>query len=124
MNTFAPPVFVVYRRYLSAIGSLFAGLSVALAAYAVHAASAGEQGRLLQAALIAFTHGLALTVLAPMTQRPGGLLSLLMLLLGVFLFSGSLLAASMLGVSPMLAPYGGALLISGWLLHAYERLRG
>lgn len=118
------PVFVVYRRYLAAIGSLLAGLSVALSAYAMHAAAASDQERLLQAAIFAFLHGLALTALAPLAQRPTGLLALAMLLGGVFLFSGSLLAAALMGLEPALAPFGGSLLIAGWLLHAYDRLRG
>lgn len=124
MNTHGTPSFVVYRRYLAAIGSLLAGLSVALSAYAMHAAAPSAQGRMLQAAVFAFAHGLALTALAPLAQRPTGLLALVMLLVGVFLFSGSLLAAALLGLSPMLAPFGGGLMIAGWLLHAYDRLRG
>ena len=116
MNASGTPTFVVYRRYLAAIGSLLAGLSVALSAYAMHAAEPAAQGRLLQAAVFGFAHGLA--------QRPVGLLALAMLLAGVFLFCGSLLAAALLALSPMLAPFGGALMIAGWLLHAYDRLRG
>lgn len=117
------PFVVVYRRYLASIGSLVAGLSVALAAYAMHAADPAAQGRLLQAAVFAFAHGLALTALAPLAQRPLALLALVMLLLGVFLFCGSLLAAALLGLAPALAPFGGTLMISGWLLHACDRLR-
>jgi uncharacterized membrane protein YgdD (TMEM256/DUF423 family) len=124
MNAHGTPAFVVLRRYLAAIGSLLAGLSVALSAYAMHAAAPDAQGRMLQAAVFAFAHGLALTALAPLAQRPTGLLALAMLLAGAFLFCGSLLAAALLGLSPMLAPFGGALMIAGWLLHAYDRLRG
>lgn len=124
MNAHGTPAFVVLRRYLAAIGSLLAGLSVALSAYAMHAAAPAAQGRMLQAAVFAFAHGLALTALAPLAQRPTGLLALAMLLAGAFLFCGSLLAAALLGLSPMLAPFGGALMIAGWLLHAYDRLRG
>ena len=124
MNAHGTPAFVVLRRYLAAIGSLLAGLSVALSAYAMHAAEPAAQGRMLQAAVFAFAHGLALTALAPLAQRPTGLLALAMLLAGAFLFCGSLLAAALLGLSPMLAPFGGALMIAGWLLHAYDRLRG
>ncbi|QNN47338.1 DUF423 domain-containing protein [Thermomonas brevis] len=124
MNAHGTPAFVVLRRYLAAIGSLLAGLSVALSAYAMHAAEPAAQGRMLQAAVFAFAHGLALTALAPLAQRLAGLLALAMLLAGAFLFCGSLLAAALLGLSPMLAPFGGALMIAGWLLHAYDRLRG
>lgn len=124
MSTPQTPSFVVHRRYLAAIGSLLAGLAVALAAYAMHAAVPGARAHLLQAAIFAFAHGVALAALAPLVQRPGGLLALALLLAGVFLFCGSLLASALLGLAPALAPFGGALLISGWLLHAYDRLRG
>ena len=124
MNSHGAPAFVVYRRYLGAIGSLLAALAVALSAYAMHAAAPDAQARLLQAAVFAFAHGVALTALAPLAQRPAGLLALAMLLGGVFLFCGSLLAVVVLGLAPTLAPFGGALMISGWLLHAYDRLRG
>ena len=124
MNRHGAPALVVYRRYIAAIGSLLAGLAVALSAYAMHAAEAAAQARLLQAAIFAFAHGVALTALAPLAQRPTGLLALAMLLGGVFLFSGSLLAAAMLGLPSTLAPFGGALMIGGWLLHAFDRLLG
>ena len=87
MNSLSTPSFVVYRRYLAAIGSLMAGLSVAMSAYAFHAAAPDASARLLQAAVFAFLHGLALTALAPLAQRPTSLLALAMLLLGVLLFS-------------------------------------
>lgn len=124
MNSHGTPAFVVYRRYLAAVGSLLAALAVALSAYAMHAAGPETQARLLQAAIFAFAHGVALTALAPLAQRPTGLLALAMLLGGALLFSGSLLAAAMLGLPSTLAPFGGALMIGGWLLHAYVRLRG
>ena len=123
MNASAAPSFVVLRRYLAAIGSVLAALAVALSAYAMHAAAPETQARLLQAAIFAFAHGVALSALAPLAQRPAGLLALAMLLAGAFLFCGSLMAAALLGLPPLLAPFGGALMISGWLLHAYDRLR-
>ena len=61
MPSHGAPAFVVYRRYLGAIGSLLAALAVALSAYAMHAAAPGAQARLLQAAVFAFAHGVALT---------------------------------------------------------------
>ena len=63
MNSHGAPAFVVYRRYLGAIGSLLAALAVALSAYAMHAAAPEAQARLLQAAVFAFAHGVALTAL-------------------------------------------------------------
>jgi uncharacterized membrane protein YgdD (TMEM256/DUF423 family) len=38
------------------------------------------------------------------------------LLGGVLLFSGSLAAEALYGLRPRLAPFGGMLLIGGWLL--------
>ena len=124
MHTIRTPHFVLYRRYLAAIGSLLAGVSVAMCAYAFHAATPEASPRLLQAAVFAFLHGFALTALAPLAQRPTALLAMSMLLLGVLLFCGSLIAAALLGLTPALAPLGGGLVISGWLLHAYDRSRG
>ena len=57
-------------------------------------------------------------------MNESALLAMSMLLLGVLLFCGSLIAAALLGLTPALAPLGGGLVISGWLLHAYDRLRG
>ena len=124
MRPHGAPALVVYRRYLAAIGSLLAALAVGLSAYAMHAAAPEAQPRLLQAAVFGFAHGVALTALAPLAQRPTGLLALAMLLVGMLLFCGSLLAVVVLALPPTLAPFGGALMISGWLLHAYDRLRG
>ena len=46
MNASVVPRFIVYRRLLGAIGSVLAGLAVALSAYAMHAASPEAQLRL------------------------------------------------------------------------------
>ena len=49
------------------------------------------------------------------------LLALAMLLAGTLLFSGSLVGAVFAGLPTTLAPFGGGLLIAGWLLHATDR---
>ena len=36
---------------------------------------------------------------------------------------GAATLLAVLALPPTLAPFGGALMISGWLLHAYDRLR-
>ena len=46
-------------RLLAAIGALLCGLSVALGAYAAHAAGPEARSRLALAAAFAFGHGLA-----------------------------------------------------------------
>lgn len=120
----AVPSLVLHRRLLGATGSLLAGLSVALSAYAMHAATPQAQPHLLQAALFGFAHGAALAALAPLAQRFVAVLALALLLAGVLLFAGSLAAAALLGTPTVLAPFGGMLMIGGWLLHGYDRLRG
>ena len=115
----------MHRRFwLASLGSLLAGVSVALAAYAAHAADGEAQARLAQAAAFAFGHGLALAALAPLVQRRSGLVALLAMLLGVLLFSGSVAGAALWGLPTTLAPFGGMLMIGGWLLHGRERWRG
>ena len=112
------------RHWLAAAGSLLAGASVALAAYAAHGVEGEAQARLAQAAAFGFGHALALAALAPLAVRRNALAGLLMLLAGTLLFCGSLAGAVFAGVAPTLAPFGGGLLIAGWLLHGIDRLRG
>lgn len=118
------PLQVRARRWLGAIGSMLASVAVALAAYAAHGAEGEAQARLAQAAAFAFGHGLALAALAPLVQRRSGLVALLAMLLGVLLFSGSVAGAALWGLPTTLAPFGGMLMIGGWLLHGRERWRG
>ena len=120
----APPVEVSVRRAFGGIGSLLAGAAVALAAYAAHGADGEAQARLAQAAAFAFAHSLALAALAPLVQRRRGLAALAAMLAGVTLFSGSLVGAALFGLPTALAPFGGLLMIGGWLLHGWDRWRG
>ena len=124
MSKTADPSIPLQLRALGAIGSVMAGMSVALAAYAVHGADGEAQARLVQAAAFAFGHGVALAALAPLAQRRSGLTALLAMLLGVLLFSGSLIGAALLSLPTTLAPFGGMLMIGGWLLHGWDRWRG
>jgi uncharacterized membrane protein YgdD (TMEM256/DUF423 family) len=103
-------------RAVAAIGAWLCASAVALAAYAAHAAAGLPQMRLQTAALFAFGHGLALVVLAPRASTRGMRIGLGALLGGVLLFSGSLAAEALFGLRPRLAPFGGMLLIGGWLL--------
>ena len=118
------PVEVSVRRALGGVGSLLAGAAVALAAYAAHGADGEAQARLAQAAAFAFVHGLALAALAPLAQRRRGLVALMAMLVGVLLFSGSLVGAALLGLPTVLAPFGGLLMIGAWCLHGWDRWRG
>lgn len=107
----------------AASGSLLAAASIALAAYASHGAQGDARERLQLAAALAFGHGLALCALAAPAHGlrrwvAAGWLG------GVLLFSGSLVAAHVVGTSTRLAPAGGLLLMGAWLLHAVSAWRG
>jgi uncharacterized membrane protein YgdD (TMEM256/DUF423 family) len=113
-----------FARALGASGALACSLAVALGAYAEHAAIAQSQHRLGVAAVFLFGHGLALLVLAPRARSRLQRIGLAMLLLGMLLFSGSLALAGLLGTSTAFAPFGGVLLILGWLVYAVAELVG
>jgi uncharacterized membrane protein YgdD (TMEM256/DUF423 family) len=110
------------RRLVSAIAALFCGLSVALGAYAAHAADPQARLRLGLAAAFGFGHGLALLALRTregalaITVRAG-------FLAGTVCFSGSLVGAALFGLPTALAPVGGTVLILAWLLAAADLLR-
>ncbi len=111
------------HRALSAFGAVACGVSVGLGAYASHGLDGEAARRVGLAALFAFGHGLALSVLAPAAARRLRTTGLSALALGVLLFSGSLLAAAFLSASTALAPAGGLSLMLGWLMLAVDALR-
>lgn len=113
----------VGHRALAASGGLLAGAGVALSAYAAHTADMAARAGLQSAALFALVHGIALAVLVRQTPGRLGISSLWLLLIGVLLFSGSLVAAHFFGTPTRLAPVGGMLMIFGWLVHAADALR-
>lgn len=107
-------------RWLAAFGAVLAGAGVALSAYAAHA----DGGTRLQpAALMSLVHGVALAALAGRSDGRVARMALLALLMGVLLFSGSLVGAHLAAWSTRLAPAGGLLMIGGWLLYAIAVLR-
>ena len=102
---------------------MLAAATVALSAYATHAAHGNARNFLYIAAVIGFGHGIALAALAP---RAGGRLhfvALCGLLLGAVLFSGSLTLRYVFDVPVRLAPIGASVLVLSWLLHAIATLR-
>ncbi len=113
-----------HRSWLAANGALCAAAAVALSAYAAHGYDGITLSRLNTAAFFAFGHGAALAVLAPAATRPLDRIALLMLYVGVLLFSGSLVFNVIAGWSTRLAPFGGVLLIAGWIVWAAGALRG
>lgn len=109
------------RRIPAALAAVIGAFSVALSAYALHVASAHDRQRLALAAAFAFGHALALLLL----HSRGGRLALAAracFLLGIALFSGSLASAALYATSTILVPYGGSLLILGWLLAGLDFL--
>lgn len=108
---------------LAACGALCAGLAVALAAYAAHASLGAGQGLLQTAAALLFGHGVALAALARGAAGPRRLGALAALLAGSVLFAGSVALYALLQWPPRLAPFGGMLMIAGWLLLAFDLLR-
>ncbi len=112
------------RFWFGVFGSLLAGVSVGLSAYAAHA-GVSDQARnwLGQAALFGFGHGVALAALAPLAVRKLAFIGLACIALGVLLFSGSLVLGALAGVSTKAAPFGGTLMMIGWLLHGLGQWR-
>lgn len=111
------------RRALAAAGAVLAAAAVALAAYAAHGAEGLAQSRLQTAAAFAFGHGLALAALAPRADARLARLALAALLLGALLFAGGVAASVLTGTGSAVAPFGGTLLIAGWLCYALAALR-
>jgi uncharacterized membrane protein YgdD (TMEM256/DUF423 family) len=114
---------IAARRSLSASGALLCGLAVALGAYASHGLEGAAAVRAGLAALFAFGHGLALVALPHLLTSRLARLGLAALLVGSLLFCGSLAAAVFLAWPTALAPAGGVLLMSGWLLLAVDAFK-
>lgn len=112
------------RSWLVANGALCAAAAVALTAYAAHGYDGIALSRLNTAAFFAFGHGAAIAALAPVAKRTTDRIALAMLYVGVLLFSGSLVFNVIAGWSTRLAPFGGMLLIAGWVAWAVGALRG
>lgn len=117
------PEVPLVPRVLAASGALMAGAAVALSAYASHAATPSARSQLFIAAIMAFGHGVASAALARHSAGRLALVSLALLLAGALLFSGSLVARTLLGWPSVLAPFGGSLMMFGWLVQAIHVLR-
>lgn len=109
------------RDRLAALGAFLCAASVALAAYASHAAAPGQGERLGLAAAFGFAHGLAL--LLPLGHSRLARLARILWLLGIAGFCGGLVFAAFTGARAATAPFGGSLLILGWLLLGLDLLR-
>ena len=112
-------------RVLAGIGALACGVAIGMSAYAMHGALAPQDHeRVAVAAVFLFAHGLALAALAPGTRSRLRQAGFFVLMIGTILFSGSLVLAAWLGIAPTLAPFGGSLLMLGWLLVGGDFLFG
>jgi uncharacterized membrane protein YgdD (TMEM256/DUF423 family) len=109
----------VTPQRVSAFAASICAISVALGAYASHVAMAQDRQRLALSALFAFAHGLALIVVASRSSMLAAA-GRLCFMVGIVLFSGSLAAAAFFSTGTMAAPFGGSLLILGWLLLALD----
>jgi uncharacterized membrane protein YgdD (TMEM256/DUF423 family) len=112
----------VRARWLGAAGAVLAAATVALSAYATHAAHGNARNFLYIAAILGFGHGIALAALAPRTDGRLHFVALCGLLLGAVLFSGSLTLRYVFDVPMRLAAIGASVLILSWLLHAIATL--
>jgi uncharacterized membrane protein YgdD (TMEM256/DUF423 family) len=97
-----------------AIAALLCAFSVAMSSYASHGLEGESQHRLFTASYFAFAHGLSVIALARFSAARSNLLACGLMLLGVFLFSGSLAGAALFHASTALAPAGGMALILAW----------
>jgi uncharacterized membrane protein YgdD (TMEM256/DUF423 family) len=110
-------------RWLCALGAIYAATGVALSAYAAHAAIGADASRLQTAALFAFGHGVALAALGRFPTNRWTFVGLLAIAVGVALFAGSLIGRVVLHWAAAFAPFGGMLLIGGWLVFAIGQWR-
>lgn len=110
-------------------GALFAGLSVGAGAFGTHTlrvALAPTQLEVFEtAARYQMYHGLALLLIAalwPALARKWAALSARAIVIGIVLFSGSLYALTLTGVSllGLITPFGGFAFLLGWGVLAFS----
>jgi len=108
-------------RGFAALGAIACGVSVALAAFAMHGADGHAREQLAMAAVFAFAHGLALVAIASRDSRVATL-ARIALALGIVLFCGSLVGAALFAWPTAAAPAGGFALMAGWAILAVDFL--
>ena len=119
------------RKWLF-IAGITGALAVVLAAFGQHALTGRLEPRLLSAfstaAQYQLIHALAIG-LAALAARgaaaPQARLAALLFLTGILLFSGSLYALALTGISSLgvITPAGGLALIAGWIVLALAALK-
>lgn len=115
-------------RFLTVLGSLNAGLAVALGAFGAHALegtlSADRAEVFATAAQYHFYHGLGLLAVAFVASRVADSAQVRwagrLMAVGIVLFCGSLYALALTGMTALgaVAPFGGASFIAAWALLA------
>ncbi|MEZ5454632.1 MAG: DUF423 domain-containing protein [Lysobacteraceae bacterium] len=113
----------IFERVVAGFAALCCAAAVGLGAYASHGLQGQAQSWAETAVAYLLPHGIALFLMA---QTASGLLrraGMLLLVVGVALFAGSLVGAAVWQWPTRLAPIGGSLLILGWLVQAVSVLR-
>lgn len=111
------------RSWMEAAGALCCALALALGAYAAHGLDAVSRARIEPALLYLLLHGAVLVLLGPHSNTRWKRAALAAWLLGMGLFCGSLILSVLAGWPTTLAPFGGMLLIAGWILQGIAALR-
>ncbi|MDB5985302.1 MAG: hypothetical protein JWR16_355 [Nevskia sp.] len=117
-------------KFCIALGGLYGFLAVVLGAIGAHALKAHATDEVMALYRTAnsyhFYHALALVGAGVVAQSRASIwlkISGACFALGVLLFCGSLYALALAGVHATLAPFGGVLLMIGWVTLAVSALR-
>ena len=119
-------------KNLIAVGAALAGVAVILGAFGAHALKDQLEPRMLEiyhtGVTYHFYHALALIMLglsAHACPRLSTTLIAILLLLGIFLFSGSLYALSLSGITKFgaITPLGGLCFIVAWMAFAVKMVK-
>src|SRR6185312_6623804 len=111
-----------------ALGSLNGFIAVAMGAFAAHGLAARLEPRLLETfrtgAQYQMYHALALVLIGVMLQRQPSAVasnSAWAMLAGIVLFSGSLYALALTGMTRLgiITPFGGVAFLAGWAMLAF-----
>lgn len=113
------------------LGALLMAIAVALGAFGAHALkdtldTTGRFGTYELSTRYLMIHSLAILILSAwIDKKPRLLIAVVLLLLGMLFFSGSLLmlAFTNKGMWGAVTPVGGVLLIAGWLAATWAALK-
>lgn len=114
---------MTWQTVLSALAALLCAFSIAASAYASHGLDGDAQRRLLLASNITFLHALSMMLLAYVAVSNLHKWACALMLAGLMLFSGSLVAAALWQTSTRMAPIGGMALMLAWVWVAINFLR-